>query len=996
VAPPVAIPYVRPVDGAPDWLQVIEQAQAQTAQAHADFQRAMTESHLEFLTMAEATLAGLLGTASGRGYDAPRDGLAAWAAPVAPAVPPAAGPAAVVEEPAAAPPQPPAAVAQLDAEGIGRLLLEVVAERTGYPVDMLNVDMELDTDLGIDSIKKVEILSVVRERVGDVPDGDISELATLRTLRAIAERVGKPRPLPAGSPAPLTEGASASPDASPLAGTASGAGAPVPGPAPSAASASVLSRWAVRAVRAAPSGLSMLWPAEGLVAVTDDRTGIAPLVADMLGQHGIGAEVVTDVPAAACGLIALEGLRQVVSADEAIDIQRGVFAAARRLAGRIEEAGGIFVTVQDTGGDFGLTDGQVGGGGTATERAQPWVGGLAALAKTAAREWPRASVKAIDCVVAERTAAEVAEAIVTELLTGGGAGAVGLRADGTRLVADVVAVPGSSGGTTRRHSARAQQLAGPQSVIVAAGGARGVTAAALRALAMASQPRLVLFGRTELAAEPAGLAAASTEQELIGMLARREPGTPAEIAAAARRIRAVREVRSTLDAIERAGAQVRYCALDITDTGAVAEALAEVRAIWGPITGVVHGAGVLADALIKDKSDEQFARVFETKVDGLRALLMATADDPLTLLCAFSSAAGQFGNAGQSDYAMANEVLNHVLSAQQVRRPGCLVRAIGWGPWRGGMVTDDIAGRFAAAGVPLIEPDAGASAFLSELELPAGEVRVIRSAGADVPSAWQDSMTAQLTVTEREHGYLSDHQLAGQPVVPVSMVLDWFAGAARAWRPVASSVSARELRVLDKISLPELAGCGHRLVLRGYPASVAAGQVLNLELHGDTGQAHYRASILAGPAPAPRSWTAPGGLLALSHPYDGSTLFHGPRFQAIRGAPAVAAAGAECIVAGAPALGWEDAAWQVDPAALDGALQLAVLWAQHAGTGPTLPMAIGECRVYRFGAVEDTVRCVVLAQRHGASTAVCDVAVIDPDGLPRAELLGVELVRRPG
>ena len=71
----------------------------------------------------------------------------------------------------------------------------MVADRTGYPVDMLNVDMELDNDLGIDSIKKVEILSAVSERVGDMPSGDMAAFATLRTLRAIAEhyaQLGRP------------------------------------------------------------------------------------------------------------------------------------------------------------------------------------------------------------------------------------------------------------------------------------------------------------------------------------------------------------------------------------------------------------------------------------------------------------------------------------------------------------------------------------------------------------------------------------------------------------------------------------------------------------------------------------------------------------------------------------------------------------------------------------------------------------------------------------
>jgi hypothetical protein len=59
-------------------------------------------------------------------------------------------------------------------------------------------------------------------------------------------------------------------------------------------------------------------------------------------------------------------------------------------------------------------------------------------------------------------------------------------------------------------------------------------------------------------------------------------------------------------------------------------------------------------------------------------------------------------------------------------------------------------------------------------------------------------------------------------------------------------------------------------------------------------------------------------------------------------------------------------------------------------------MAIGECRVHRPGAVEAEVRCVVVARRADDVTAACDVALIDLDGSPRVELLGVQLVRRPG
>ena len=81
-------------------------------------------------------------------------------------------------------------------------------------------------------------------------------------------------------------------------------------------------------------------------------------------------------------------------------------------------------------------------------------------------------------------------------------------------------------------------------MIVATGGARGVTAAGLRLLARQHRPRLALLGRTPLDAEPDGLSAATGRTELIKLLAQHQRGTPAEIAAAADRVLAVREIRA--------------------------------------------------------------------------------------------------------------------------------------------------------------------------------------------------------------------------------------------------------------------------------------------------------------------------------------------------------------------------------------------------------------------------------------------------------------------
>jgi acyl carrier protein len=69
-------------------------------------------------------------------------------------------------------------------------MLAVVAEKTGYPAEMLTLDMDLEGDLGVDSIKRVEILSAVQEQAPELAGIDASSLGALRTLGEIVEAMG--------------------------------------------------------------------------------------------------------------------------------------------------------------------------------------------------------------------------------------------------------------------------------------------------------------------------------------------------------------------------------------------------------------------------------------------------------------------------------------------------------------------------------------------------------------------------------------------------------------------------------------------------------------------------------------------------------------------------------------------------------------------------------------------------------------------------------------
>ncbi|MEV6166179.1 SDR family NAD(P)-dependent oxidoreductase [Streptomyces sp. NPDC052052] len=1000
-----------------EWYAAVESVQRQTAEAHAACQRMLTDSHMAFLRMTETTLAAMLG-AQGVGTvpeapappaplplprpSAPRRVPAPGTPPPAAVGVPGTVPAVVTTGPGAAPsptpvttqevapaaapvaPSAPAAdAAPLSAPELEELLLSVVARLTGYPREMLTVDMELEADLGVDSIKRVEILSAVRQRVGDLATGDTGQLSKLRTLREIVEALTAAGRQP-GVPAPN----SPAPDAPAMTGPPARPGIPAmrTGSGPRTA----LTRLVPRAVESPASGLATAGLLDGPLVVAGggaDGAAINALVARKLTEHGVDATAVAEVPEDARAVVHLGGLTGGYTPDHAREVHQSVFRAARAVAAQAAEQGGLFVTVQDTGGDFGL-------GGHAPERA--WLGGIAGLTRTVAKECPGVSVKAVDCERGGRTDEEVAEAIVRELLEGGATLEAGLRADGTRTTLRNVPAPVKPGSTRRITS---------ESVIVATGGARGVTAAALLDLARTHRPRIVLLGRTAPDPEPAEFASAADETALTRLLAERasegaENSSPARIAARAREILAAREVRATLAALEAAGSPVRYVQVDVRDGDAVAAALRDVRDAWGPVTGLVHGAGVLADKRIVDKTDAQVEQVMSTKVDGLRALLAATADDPLDVICLFSSVAAVFGNAGQSDYAMANEILAQVASAEQARRPGCLVRCVAWGPWRGGMVTPALAGHFGRSGVPLIPLDQGAAAFTTELDGTAGEARVVLVAGDD-PAALSpagDPHPAELLVRADNLPHLADHAVTGVPVLPVAMVLNWFAAAATAWLPGAGPLVLRDLRVYQKCTLPELAGTGHRLTVHGSRGAAGSPTGLAAELRGESGVAHFRAVLDTGTEePDPATWGSPDGLEPLDRTvlYDGEILFHGPRFHSVRSLRGVAEHGAEAMVAGVRVLEWSGAHWPLDPAALDGALQLALVWAQEALDAATLPMAVAECRVYRRGPVDDTVRCVLRGRKVHSTGARCDAALIDVDGAVRLELLGIELVRRP-
>ncbi|HVV69128.1 MAG TPA: beta-ketoacyl synthase N-terminal-like domain-containing protein [Gammaproteobacteria bacterium] len=213
-------------------LNLYEKLQEEVTKAHLEYQEHSEKSHLAYLNEARAALDDIRQLAleveaesshAGEAVDRhpkelsvapviePTSPVAAVNAPVAPAAPvvvqkmQAPPPVAKVESLPAAPqpvvPAPvipviaqPIVVAAVDTKvdaGMQDIILAIVADKTGYPQDTLSMDMDLEADLGIDSIKRVEILSAIQEKLPNLPELKPTELATLRTFEEIAAYIKK-------------------------------------------------------------------------------------------------------------------------------------------------------------------------------------------------------------------------------------------------------------------------------------------------------------------------------------------------------------------------------------------------------------------------------------------------------------------------------------------------------------------------------------------------------------------------------------------------------------------------------------------------------------------------------------------------------------------------------------------------------------------------------------------------------------------------------------
>lgn len=438
-----------------------------------------------------------------------------------------------------------------------------------------------------------------------------------------------------------------------------------------------------------------------------------------------------------------------------------------------------------------------------------------------------------------------------------------------------------------------------RAVFLVSGGARGITAECVTALASAHGATFLLVGRTSLSAHAALDSAAPDDalrRQIAGAIsARGEKATPVAIERVFRSVRARDEITRTLARIERTGAQAHYLEADVTDGEALRRALSAAPA--GPVTAIIHGAGVLADRRIEAKTAQDFAAVFATKVHGLRAMLSCVDEAKLTHLALFSSTSGFHGNVGQSDYAAANEVLNKFALAFARRYPACRTIAFDWGPWDGGMVTPFLKSLFESHGVRVMSVETGARVFVEALQHAGGSAqRLINDMGPPQPRADgapsarpRPLVRAARSLDVEGNPFLQDHRIGGHPVLPAAFAGLWMANVCQQSQPGYRAVSVSDFAVLKGLVFD--ANEPARLLVETVEQEargdgITQSVVISSAAPGQRPRYHYRAKVLlAREAPAQREpqpfALEPDERSDGSSPYESGALFHGPSFQGI-------------------------------------------------------------------------------------------------------------------
>ncbi|WP_072804554.1 type I polyketide synthase [Rhodococcoides yunnanense] len=747
-----------------------------------------------------------------------------------------------------------------DVAEITELMLGTIADKTGYPADMLDLQMAMEADLGIDSIKRVEILSSLQDSFPDIPPPPPEEVFSLSTLQDIVDYLAKLSGVGAtGSPVVADDEVILDPKVD--------------------GGSTIVRRDIDTIVLPAVDVLVDPFRSEPIAVFGGAVRDLPDGFADVLRRRGWAVHEEDQAPDASRIDLAL----WVMSADD----RRAPDHVVDELAEAVSFTGSVLGRLA-MGSDgartalLAVTRGEGTTGVDAPSLPNAVASGVAGLIKTAGHEGDAVYTRLVDIDIDLDSDAACA-ALVKELYDCDTSySEVGVRADGQRVTR--VAMASTELGELPSSG---EIRLGADDLVLVTGGGRGITAACVLELADRCEACYLLAGSTAIEAEPEWTVGVP-DTDLRRALAEHSRSVGrllslVDIATEAAHIMAVREVHETLTALEAAGRRATYLHVDLTDAAAVARTI-------GPfaerITALVHGAGAIRDSWLSEKKADDVRHVLDVKISGLLNVLGVLEISRLRHVGLFASVAGFYGNPGQADYATGNESINRVAGWIAGRNPQAQVTAVNWGPWNGGMVRPELATIFRDHGVAMVDMVKGTAAFVdiftrapgisvelvgsreplvdrSSIPVRAGGVQVVRSMAPVYASA-----------------VIADHALAGKPVLPAAWAMGALLNIARGVTGVTPLVWT-DFRVLKGIvcdgSEPD------RLITTARYGDDGG---LTITAADAGGRPRYRLTVRPeedrAPLPPPLRPVPVQGSGDPTTAYDVGHLFHGPLLRGVR------------------------------------------------------------------------------------------------------------------
>ncbi|MGA1848289.1 MAG: phosphopantetheine-binding protein, partial [Thermoplasmatota archaeon] len=531
-------------------------------------------------------------------------------------------------------------------------VVSIVADKTGYPEDMLELDLDLEADLGIDTVKQVELFAMAREQF-NIPRDDTVNLQDLNTLRKIIDYVestgvtGEPEP-PAEEEQTGIEQLSVE------------------------ELKERVNRWVFQ-VDEAPMVKAGQSPIKGRKALV---LGGDPAAADLVGNkfgvkiihlpqgtHEYQEDDIQDVE----GIICISPLffGDDPDPDDWMELSKStsklLFRTCFSLGKRLKD-GGFLYSLTAMGGRFALD-----------RSVNPFNGGISGFTKAVGREYPKADVISldVDCSVGIDRALDL---LLAEVSNEAHPLEVGCDGEKRYLPSMRIYMPPKEFNI---------DLSDGMSILVSGGGG-GITAEIIKGLARKANLEFHIIDIAEILPDTDKLAQLDEEglarkkEEIKEKLAsENEKVTPIMVDREFSRITRSIGVFKLLKELESMGSKPHYHRSDIMD----GDAIAKIAEESGPFHGIIHAAGIDLSKSLLSKKKEEFDRVYDIKVQGAKALISATTEHPLKFFLTFTSVAGRFGNTGQVDYSSANDTLAKMRGALTKYHPDLIFKAVGWSAW---------------------------------------------------------------------------------------------------------------------------------------------------------------------------------------------------------------------------------------------------------------------------------------------------------------------------